>query len=44
MFVKTATGHIFGAFNSLNFRNVSKYELSYEIELEINTFKINSLG
>ena len=30
MLVKTATGHIFGAFNSLSFKSVSKYELSNE--------------
>ena len=30
MFIKTATGHIFGAFNSLNFKSISKYELSYD--------------
>ena len=29
MFIKTATGHIFGAFNSLSFKSESKYELSY---------------
>ena len=30
LFVKTATGHIFGAFNSLSFKSISKYELSYD--------------
>ena len=30
IFIKTSTGHIFGAFNSLNFKSISKYELSYE--------------
>ena len=28
--VKTATGHIFGGFNSIGFKNISDYELSYE--------------
>jgi hypothetical protein len=30
LFVKTATGHIFGGFNSLNYKSISKYELSYD--------------
>lgn len=30
IFIKTATGHIFGGFNSLNFKSISKYELSYD--------------
>jgi hypothetical protein len=30
MFIKTSTGHIFGSFNSLYFKSISKYELSYD--------------